>query len=399
MFVTFVLSSIVAAAGAILTTLQALMTVVFRRKRRFFAEGLREQAVSSPRSRPAVSIIKPLCGLDDDLEANLESFALVRGVDFEVVLSVADPGDPAVAVARRVMSRHADARWKLVLGGDPRLERGNRKVARLIAAAAEARSDVLLISDSNVRVEPDDVARTVALFSDSRVGCVSNLFTGAGAQSLGAVIESLHLLSFVVAGNILAAVAGVPCVVGKSMAISRAALRAIGGFEAFAHVLAEDQAVGRAVRDAGYQVVLSPVVVRNVVVRRTLRRALGRQVRWNKMRYAFSHSLYAAELLLFPLPFAIVSGFLGAVIAGSAVPFAALVLLTLLLRVAQVAVIARATAAPLRARELCLVPLLDMLQFGAQFVPFVSNRVLWRGHTARIGRNTVMLDAETPLAA
>src|SRR5207244_1073629 len=137
------------------------------------------------------------------------------------------------------------------------------------------------ISDANVRVEPDAVAETVAMFGGD-VGCVSNLFVGAGAASFGATIESLHLLSFVAPGAILAAAAGVPCVVGKSMAISRRALRDIGGFVRFANVLAEDQAIGLAVREAGYRVALSPCVVRNVVIGRTLRRALERQIRWNK---------------------------------------------------------------------------------------------------------------------
>jgi glycosyl transferase family 21 len=110
---------------------------------------------------------------------------------------------------------------------------------------------------------------------ESGVGCVSNLFVASGAQNFGGVIESLHLLTFVAPGAALAAAAGVPCVVGKSMAISR---RAIGGFEAFRHVLAEDQAIGVATKNAGVEVVVSPVVVRNVVVRRTIRRALGRQI-------------------------------------------------------------------------------------------------------------------------
>src|SRR6202007_1508447 len=114
--------------------------------------------------------------IDDDLEANLESFSALRGVDVEVIVSVADPADPALPIVERVARRH---RWKIVVGGDPAREHGNRKIARLIAAMPHARGDVIFISDSNVRVEPDDVARTVAAFDDPRVGCVSNLFAGA----------------------------------------------------------------------------------------------------------------------------------------------------------------------------------------------------------------------------
>ncbi len=108
-----------------------------------------------------------------------------------------------------------------------------------------------MISDSNVRVVPDDVADTIAAFADPSVGCVSNVFTGAGASSFGASIESLHLLGFVVPGAVLAASAGVPCVVGKSMAITRHALAAIGGFESCLRVQAEDKANGMGGRRAG----------------------------------------------------------------------------------------------------------------------------------------------------
>lgn len=384
MILIYAFAAVLTAAAAVMTTIQTVLTLLFRRRGRFFEPVPRD---SFPRDaswrRRRVSILKPVCGVDDDLEANLESFAALRGVVYEVIVSIADPADPARPIVERVARRHG---WKVVIGGDPAREHGNRKIARLIAAMPHARGDVVFISDSNVRVEPDDVARTVAAFDDPRTGCVSNLFTGAGARSFGASIESLHLLSFVAPGAVIAAAAGVPCVVGKSMAIRREVLTAIGGFEAFARVLAEDQAIGLAVRDAGCEVVLSPVVVRNVTMRRTLRRALDRQVRWNKIRYAFSKATYAAELLVFPLPYAIAAALVHP--AAWALPIAAI-----LLRLVQVALLARATGAALRLRELALVPLFDLLHFGAQFAPYVDDRVTWRGYPMRLGPNTVLLDA------
>ena len=366
--------TIVAAGGVAITSLQSILTYVFRRRRRFF---------DFPQAGSLVSILKPVCGLDDELEDNLESFAQLRGIRSEMIISIADGNDPAIAVVERVQKRHPRLDWRIVIGGDPRLEHGNRKVARLIAAQREARGDILFISDSNVRIQPDDIANTVAAFeSDPRIGCVSNLFTGARAASFGATIESLHLLSFVVTGNVLAAFGHVPCVVGKSMAISRRALEAIGGFESFANVLAEDQAIGLAVRDAGYRVKLSPIVVRNVVVNRTLHRALDRQIRWNKIRYAFSNGMYSAEFLVNPLPIALLIA-----------PFTTLSLpiAVAILRIAQVALLAHATDADLRLRDLLLVPLLDVLQFGAQLIPYIDDRVTWRGYSARLGPNTVLL--------
>jgi ceramide glucosyltransferase len=359
-----------------ITSAQTLLTLLFRRRGRFFAPGPRFRRADS-----FVSILKPVCGLDDELQQNLESFTRIRGVDHEIVVSVADPDDPALAVVDRVRRAHPFAPFRVVIGGDPQLEAGNRKVARLIAAAHHAKGDIFLISDSNVRIEPDDLLQTLERFDDPRTGCVSNLFTAASASSFGARIESLHLLGFVVPGCVIAAFGGVPCVVGKSMAITREALEAIGGFDKFANVLAEDQAIGLAVREAGFEVALSPVVVRNIVVKRTLKRALDRQIRWNKIRYAFSKPTYATEFLVNPLPFAILSFHPWIALAVAAI------------RIAQMALLGYATNAQLTWRELALVPVQDLLQFGAQFVPYFDDTVTWRGYEMRIGPNTELLAA------
>lgn len=332
---------------------------------------------------PFVSILKPVCGLDDELEENLVSFTRITGLRYEVIISAESWDDPALTVVRRVVDEHPFAPFRLVV--DPGTRHGvvNRKVERLIAAARIAAGEILVISDSNVRVETDDLARTLAVFDDRRVGCVSNVFTAAGARDFGATLESLHLLSFVAPGAVLAHSARIPCVVGKSMALTRRALIAIGGFERFRTVLAEDQAIGLKVREAGYEVVLSPVVVRNVIVARTVRRALDRQVRWNKIRYAFSRGMYASELLINPLPFAIVA----------ALTEPAIALLVILARWLQVALLNRTLDAGLRWHQVAAAPLLDVIMLYAWFVPFISNTVTWRSYRARIGRDTVMLAA------
>lgn len=367
-----------AVVGTLLTSIQALLTAVRSAPR---------PAARDQRSRHEdhlVSILKPVCGLDDELEANLVSFTRIRGVRHEVIVSAESWDDPALEVVRRVVREHPFAPFRVVVDPGTMDEVVNRKVERLIAAARVATGDVLLISDSNVRVEPDDLAKTLAAFDDPNVGCVSNLFTAAGARTLGATIESLHLLSFVAPGAVLAAAAGVPCVVGKSMALSRAAYHAIGGFERFRRVLAEDQAIGLAVRAAGFRVALSPVIVRNVVVERTVRRALDRQVRWNKIRYAFSRPTFIAEILLNPLVFAMAAA------ASAPERLGLLPLFVLTVRWLQVTLLNRAMGSRLRPQQIVAVALLDLLMLYAWFVPFFSSRVTWRGYRARIGRHTVL---------
>jgi ceramide glucosyltransferase len=397
--IAFLALTFLTAAAVAISTLQTILTVLFRRGRSFFVDGLRQRAASASRQAgfirrlPFVSILKPVCGLEDDLENNLLSFTALRDIDYEIIVSIAEREDPALPIVERVRMSNPALPLRVVIGGNPELEDGNRKVARLIAAQPYARGEILFISDANVRVGPQDVARTVAMLADRRVGCVSNLFTGAGAISLGARVESLHLLSFVVPGNVLAAFAGVPCVVGKSMAISQTALRAIGGFERFARVLAEDQAIGLAVAEAGFQLRLSPAVVRNVVVRRSVRRAVDRQIRWNKIRYAFSRATYSAEFLVNPLPFAL----LAALIFGPQALWMPLAIVGI--RIAQMAALSFAMSVPFGLRDVLVVPLLDVLQFAAQFVPYVDDRVTWRGYSARLGPNTQLIEIASTRAA
>lgn len=284
----------------------------------------------------------------------------------------------------QVVHEFPDAPFKLVIGGDlPNVR--NPKVERLIAASWHATGDILFISDSNVRVEPAFAQQTVLDFEDPNVGCVSNLFTGERGQDTGGLLESLHLLTFVATGSVLAATFNVPCVVGKSMAIRREVLETLSG------VLAEDQAIGLAVRRAGYKTILSPVIVRNIVVRRTIRRALARQVRWNKIRFSFSPALYTTEFVLNPLPIGVLS-LLGSLARPELMVQQALLVIALITaRMLQVVLLAKATSCRVTTRMLIHVPLQDLLQFGAQFVPYVSRQVNWRGHRARLGRGTVMI--------
>ena len=374
---TAILFGSLALLGTIITTIQALLTHRFRRSAPpFFGDGLHFRQAGS-----FISILKPVCGLDDELEENLVSFTRLEGIRYEVIISAEEADDPALEVVRRVMRAHPSAPFRIVIDGGSRTGVVNRKVERLIAAARVAKGDLYVISDSNVRVERADLARTLQAFADPRVGCVSNLFVGAGASNFGAVIESLHLLGFVLPGAVSVRVLDRLVVVGKSMAITPRALAAAGGFERFRRVLAEDQAIAVAVKAVGYQVVLSPIVVRNVVVHRSLKRAIDRQVRWNKIRYSFSHWTYASELLLNPLPFALVIAFVApAVLLG-----------VLAARYAQFVLLDQTTGAGMTWKQIALVPLLDLAMLYSWFVPFFSNKVTWRGYRASLGRGTEMI--------
>lgn len=331
-----------------------------------------------PGFSPPVSILKPLCGLDERLEENLESFFRLDYPRYEVVFSFARSTDPAYAIARRVADRHPRVPSAFVVDG--RDSGGNAKVDRLAAASARARHRLLLCSDGNVAVRPDFLGRAVSHFADARVGLVSHLFVAAGAASGASRVEALYLNGCLLPGT--AAVAGLlrmPCVVGKSILVSRTALEVIGGFPALQHYLAEDYLIGRAVRRAGYRVVLSADVLDTAEVRKTARAVWARHRRWAMMRRRLGGPLYLMEAFTGALPWAV-----GAAVAGAAAPAAAL----LVLRYALEAGVAASLGQPYGLREWLLLPLRDLGAAGAFLAGLTGRSVEWRGRPLSIGRDT-----------
>lgn len=334
-----------------------------------------------------VSILKPLAGADDDLEANLESFAQLPG-DYEVLLGVASVFDPARAIAERVVRRHPQVFRLIVTDGGAAL---NPKVAQLIGLAAEASGELFVVSDSNVRARSDYLDRILEAMADPRVGLVSCLVAGAGERTVGAALENV-LQSAHVAPGIAAAytLTGRAITIGKSLAISQAALDRVGGFEAFSGVLAEDHALARRVTKAGLGVRLVTVPVENVNATCSIRRSLERHGRWAKIRRAMAPSGFAFELLLNPIAIATVALALHPSKLQAILLAVALVVQTFLSR----ARISRLRGEAPALRYAPVEVLASYLLLFSWLRACVSRRVVWRGHPFRIGADTALTPIE-----
>ncbi len=277
------------AFGLLLHALQLVAVVLHRRDERRRAAW-----------RPGISVLKPLCGVDDDLEANLECFAALDYAPYELVLGVRDRNDAAYPVAIACARRHP-RRVRVVL------QRGtpghNPKVNQLVTLARAARHDIVVVSDSNTRVAPHYLDEIAAHLADGRVGLVTHAVAGVGEERFGSLMDNLHLCASIGAGMIGAKrVVGQDVVVGKSMALRKRDLEALGGFESVADVLAEDYVLGRRVaRELGKRVVVAHSPVLNVSEQRSTVDFYRRYRRWSVIhRQAIGGRLYAAEVLLNP---------------------------------------------------------------------------------------------------
>src|SRR5581483_3399381 len=140
---------------------------------------------------PAVSLLKPLCGLDRELERNLESFCTQDYPQYEILFSVKDETDQAVPIVRRLQQRYSSVPIRLLFTGPPR--HLNAKVDGLEAMARAARYDVLVVSDSDVRVAPKYLQHVVFPFQDAKVGMTTCISRGVPSHSVWSILEALGM--------------------------------------------------------------------------------------------------------------------------------------------------------------------------------------------------------------
>ncbi len=332
--------------------------------------------------RPPATMLKPLCGVDPGLHKNLKSFCVQDYPAFQVVFGVLEADDPAVSVVRELETECPET--DMILVTDERVWGQNLKVSNLQNMMAASRHDILVISDSDISVERDYLARVVAPFKDPEVGLVTCLYRARPVHGLwsklGAMGINYGFLPSVLFSRLLGIDQG--CF-GATMAIRRESLDRIGGFDAIKDVLSDDYTLGLAVRRAGQRVVISDHLVDNMVSESDLRSCFLHEVRWGRTLRSVAPGGYAASIVLHP----VVLGILAVLVSGFA-PIALLIAgAAILVRLWMVREIERKLG--LDPAPLWLVPLRDIFSLAVFVTSLWGTRVVWRGrrfHVAAGGR-------------
>jgi ceramide glucosyltransferase len=327
------------------------------------------------RFTPPVSVLKPIRGLDPEAYENLASFCRQDYPEYEILFCVDAADTPILAVLDRLKTEFPQRPIR-VLYGSGRVAT-NDKVARLARLVSEAAHEVVVISDSDVRVRPDYLRRIVSPLRDKKVGAVTCFYSAIGVRTLADHLQSVGMISDFYAG-VLAAwqLEGVKFALGTTIATTRSALAGFGGYESIENQPADDLLVGRLIAQHGLEVVLLPYVIETVPDYHSMRSLFHKRLRWlvvmRHMRpgghfgLLFTQSLAWSILAIATHPsWTVALSYLGAY--G-------------LCRVAITWIIGvHGLKQPQIGRQLFLIPIWDAAAFLLWLASFLRTSIRWRG--------------------
>lgn len=374
----------VLSAGTAFAT--AVLTAIHYRRRPPPSDAELKQAF--PNGLPKVTLFKPCKGADPALYDNLASFLRLDGVPYEVLIGVADPKDPAVAIAQRLIQDFPERDVRLVITGD---RKGyNPKVINLAHLAPHATGELFYVADSNVRVSPGLLRKLVLPFADPKIGLSYAMFRGVPGSSLGARIQAtifctLGMPSIAAAYKLF----GIGNLVGKSFILRRSAFEKMGGFTHYERYLVEDGLIGRDIRKHGYRAVLANEAVDVHLGEMSMQFMWAQEMRWAVLHKLAFWTLPIGEMVWNPWFLALMAA--GAWAAGLPVAAAALAFAALHNQLID--------AVPFvlfgnRLRDAWLLVLADLVMLAVVTMAWFERDVVWRGQRFTLGKDTLILDAE-----
>lgn len=331
---------------------------------------------------PAFSVLKPLCGHDEGLADNLRSFFAQDYPDFEVILAVHHEDDPAAAVAGQIMSEYAGMVCsRLIVTGDSPIP--NAKAHSLNRLVREARHELLVMGDSDVRVRPDLLARLACEFAGPSVGLITCPYRAVGGSTVWSKLEAMGMNTELLGGVLVARLLeGMKFALGCTLAVRRSVLEQMDGFTYLQEFLAEDFVIGHTAAGLGHEVVLSSSVIEHRIGSQGMLSSLGHRLRWARSTRRSRPAGYWGQIFTYPLPLALLLLWSS---RGAAWPVFAL---ALVLRAgAAVATSVFVVRDPLFRKQFWLLPLQDLLGFMVWMGGFLGDTVVWRDRKCTVLRD------------
>jgi ceramide glucosyltransferase len=319
-----------------------------------------------------VSVLKPLAGVEDQLEANLRTFFTQQYQNYEILFAVRHAVDPAVRVVEKLRGEYPSVPARLIVTGEPPYP--NAKVYSLDLMKSAARYELLVMSDSDICATPEMLGTMAAEFADPRVGVTTCPYRAVAGRGLWSKLEAIGMNTQFLGGVLVARMLeGMKFALGPTIAARKSVLDKMGGFDRLKDYLAEDFVMGKFAAELGYGVLLSSCVIEHHIGGGDLAGNLSHRLRWARSTRRSRPAGYVGELFTMPLP--------AALLLWAWAPA--------LWPVAALAIALRACSAyacagwvlhdKLTARLWWLLPVQDALAFLIWIAGFFGNHITWRG--------------------
>jgi ceramide glucosyltransferase len=343
------------------------------------SSGGRESVETACPAEP-VSILKPVYGRDPHFYEAIRSHALQAYPQYEILFGIGRPEDPAAEDIRRLIAEFPERDIRLIV---TTTKMRNAKVGVLADLAAQARYPLLLINDSDIRVEPGYLRQVTALMEQPRAGLVTCLYRAQSENRPGRW-EALGVATEFAPSVLVARMLGsVEFALGSTMLLRAGDLVRIGGFAAIGNYLADDYQLGRRIRGLGLRVVFAPAVVETHLDGATWGEVWRHQLRWSRAirvsrpggyyGYLITHATFWSLL-------AIAGGAWQAGVAALAIRMAA-----------GIAVGWGVLRDPSALSRAGWIPFRDLWGFAIWMCGLAGNTVEWRGTRIRLSPDGIIL--------
>jgi ceramide glucosyltransferase len=337
---------------------------------------------------PPVTLLKPVYGLEKGLEECLRSACQQDYPEYQVLFALQRPDDPALPLLRKIEAEFGRERVTIVITkGQPR---ANGKIFNVTGAMPHARHEVLVLSDSDVRLRPDYLRAIVAPLHDPKIGYACTLYRGRNAQAWHERVELLSLHDLMANVVFAHSTGASDFCLGSSMAFRRSSLDAIGGFEPLEDYLVEDYEMGQRIQDLGLGIALVAYSVDTIIDLGSVRAWWRHQLYLDLNNRMARPVGFFATIVIQPLPFALALCMVRlfdplslAILAGS-----------IALRVVTTGLSMPLMGEREGLRNLAWMPLRDLAAAASWLLALRMRTVTWRGVEFRLGRDGRMVPRE-----
>ena len=338
-----------------------------------------------PQFLPPLSILKPIVGYDSGLEKNIESFFQLSYPCFELLFSFQE-NCAGKQIVERLQSQYPHIKSKIFVTNE---KVGlNPKINNIYRSYQEASYDLILISDSSIRVKPDYLQGMVLHLDSGGVGVVTSVVVGKNAKTLGGRLEAMYLNTFYVRGMILAHTLNQPCVVGKSMLVQKSIMSQLGGLKALSKYLAEDYMTGKEVKRLQYDLEISHEPVEQHIGKYSAKDFWSRHVRWGRIRKSHVPIAFFVE----PVLSCSVSALIGSYVVPHFLPVAWWVVFCshIFIWAFCDALVLKTVKDELSVSKAVVWAMREMISFPLWIHTALGNTVQWRGKRYRIKRGKIV---------